>query len=226
MSKTKPCRPPVAEIVRVVCQEYKCKEEDLKSRCRKWETVDAKQTVCFLRMAYGDTAQKIGSEYGFSHPAILHNRKTAISKLTPVIPNTDHYYYKPFKTKFDGIAKQIKFDWNLLEIERNKLEDVPAPEREKKEKKVKTEKPKKAMKEIPVQPPTAAAEFNPSFLDANKVIWRILNNNWVGKRSVFTADGKVCWLEETKPENVKAYWCGNTADYKETFTKDLFIMAY
>lgn len=56
-----------------------------------------------------------------------------------------------------------------------------------------------------------------SFLDANNILWKYVNGNWIGKRSVFTFDFRSCWLENTTIENVKSWWCGKDADYLEIF---------
>lgn len=33
-----------------------------------------------------------------------------------------------------------------------------------------------------------------SFLDKKNILWRIVNNEWIGKRSVWTKDFRACWL--------------------------------
>lgn len=60
---------------------------------------------------------------------------------------------------------------------------------------------------------------NPSFLDRNKIVWKIVNGEWIGKRSVWTFDFRACWLEDTTEDNVKSWWCGSDSDYKETFKR-------
>ena len=61
---------------------------------------------------------------------------------------------------------------------------------------------------------------NCCFLDKYKVIWKLINNEWIGKRSVWTFDFRSCWLEDTTVENVKSWWCGGKhADYKEVFKR-------
>jgi len=60
---------------------------------------------------------------------------------------------------------------------------------------------------------------NPSFLDRNKIVWKIVNGEWIGKRSVWTFDFRACWLEDTTEDNVKSWWCGADSDYKETFKR-------
>ena len=62
--------------------------------------------------------------------------------------------------------------------------------------------------------------YNSRMLDENKISWRWVNGEWIGKRSVWTYDFKACWLEETTKENVKSWWCGKDADYTEIFTKN------
>jgi len=62
--------------------------------------------------------------------------------------------------------------------------------------------------------------YNSRMLDENKISWRWVNGEWIGKRSVWTYDFKACWLEDTTKENVKNWWCGKDADYTEIFTKN------
>lgn len=57
-----------------------------------------------------------------------------------------------------------------------------------------------------------------SMLDANNIVWKVIDGKWIGKRSVWTFDRRACWLEDTTLENVKSWWCGGeNADYKEVF---------
>ena len=56
-----------------------------------------------------------------------------------------------------------------------------------------------------------------SFLDKNNILWKIINGEWIGKRSVWTKDRAACWLEDTVTDNIKSLWCGENADYKEIF---------
>lgn len=56
------------------------------------------------------------------------------------------------------------------------------------------------------------------YLDKNNIVWKLVDNEWIGKRSVWTFDFKACWLEETQPSNVKSWWCGGKdSDYTEIF---------
>jgi hypothetical protein len=58
-----------------------------------------------------------------------------------------------------------------------------------------------------------------SMLDANNIVWKIVDGKWMGKRSVWTKDNRACWLEDTTKDNVKSWWCGGEhADYNEIFT--------
>ncbi len=58
------------------------------------------------------------------------------------------------------------------------------------------------------------------FLDKNNIVWKLINNKWIGKRSVWTLDHRSCWLEDTTIDNVKSWWCGGKdADYNEVFKK-------
>jgi len=58
-----------------------------------------------------------------------------------------------------------------------------------------------------------------SLLDSNRIVWKIVNDSWIGKRSVFTKDYRACWLEETTKENIQTYWCGKHSDYTEIFLR-------
>tara|TARA_R110000868_G_scaffold100230_1_gene275724 strand:+ start:455 stop:682 length:228 start_codon:yes stop_codon:yes gene_type:complete len=60
---------------------------------------------------------------------------------------------------------------------------------------------------------------NASFLDKDKILWKIINNEWIGKRSVWTVDWEACWLEDITLEDIKSWWCGKDSDYNEIFTK-------
>lgn len=44
-----------------------------------------------------------------------------------------------------------------------------------------------------------------SFLDKNNIVWKVVNGEWIGKRSVWTFDFRSCWLEDTIIENVKSW---------------------
>jgi hypothetical protein len=63
-------------------------------------------------------------------------------------------------------------------------------------------------------------EENYSFLDKNNIIWKMVNGEWIGKRSVWTKDRRGCWLEDTTIDNVKSWWCGEDSDYIEIFKRD------
>jgi hypothetical protein len=58
-----------------------------------------------------------------------------------------------------------------------------------------------------------------SFLDKNNIIWKSINDKWIGKRSVYTLDLKCCWLEDTNVDNVKIWWCGKNNNYSEIFKR-------
>ena len=60
-----------------------------------------------------------------------------------------------------------------------------------------------------------------TFLDSNNIVWKWIDGEWIGKRSVYTFDLRVCWLEDTTIDNVRSFWCGGKdADYNEIFKKD------
>lgn len=59
---------------------------------------------------------------------------------------------------------------------------------------------------------------NGTLLDKNNVMWKFVDDELVGKRSVWTLDWRACWLEDTTIDNVKTWWCdGPEADYEEVF---------
>jgi len=58
------------------------------------------------------------------------------------------------------------------------------------------------------------------FLDSDNILWKLVGDNWIGKRSIWTKDNRCCWLEDTTLENIKSYWCGGeNADYTEIFKR-------
>ena len=58
------------------------------------------------------------------------------------------------------------------------------------------------------------------FLDKNNIVWKLINDEWIGKRSVWTKDWRSCWIEDTTIDNVKTWWCGGKdADYTEVFKR-------
>lgn len=56
-----------------------------------------------------------------------------------------------------------------------------------------------------------------SFLDKDNILWRYIDDVWVGRRSVWTKDFRAVWLDEVSLQDIKSYWCGDTADYNEQF---------
>jgi hypothetical protein len=60
-------------------------------------------------------------------------------------------------------------------------------------------------------------ETKGTFLDGNNILWKIIDGKWIGKRSVWTYDFRVCWIEDTNTENIKSWWCGKDNDYLEKF---------
>lgn len=62
-----------------------------------------------------------------------------------------------------------------------------------------------------------SSAINPSFLDSDNILWKVVYGEWIGKRSVWTFDFTACWLEDTDAENVSKWWCGEDADYQEIF---------
>jgi hypothetical protein len=56
-------------------------------------------------------------------------------------------------------------------------------------------------------------------LDENKIYWKVVCGEWIGKRSVYTFGLRSCWLEEVKNEDIKSWWCGKDSDYSEIFKR-------
>lgn len=59
--------------------------------------------------------------------------------------------------------------------------------------------------------------YKNKFLDNKNILWKKIDNKWIGKRSVLTRDLKICWIEETEMNNIKYLWCGINANYLEIF---------
>lgn len=57
------------------------------------------------------------------------------------------------------------------------------------------------------------------FLDENNIIWKIINGELIGKRSVWTHDNRGVWLEDLGDSKIKREWCGENSDYDEIFRK-------
>jgi hypothetical protein len=58
-----------------------------------------------------------------------------------------------------------------------------------------------------------------SFLDKNNILWKLIDDEWIGKRSVYTFQLRPCWLEDASLENIRSWWCGKDADYNEIFKR-------
>lgn len=59
-----------------------------------------------------------------------------------------------------------------------------------------------------------------SLLDGNNILWKVVDKEWIGKRSVWCIGNRACWLEDVKTEDVKSWWCGEDADYAEIFRRN------
>lgn len=59
-------------------------------------------------------------------------------------------------------------------------------------------------------------------LDSDNILWKNIDGNIIGKRSVWTKSFKSCWIDECKKEDIKSYWCGEDADYNETFEYNIY----
>ena len=65
------------------------------------------------------------------------------------------------------------------------------------------------------------ADAKGGFLDENNILWKVIGDKWIGKRSVWTYNFRACWLENTTIDNVKSWWCGGKdADYSEIFKRN------
>jgi hypothetical protein len=62
-----------------------------------------------------------------------------------------------------------------------------------------------------------------SMLDSNNILWKLVNDKWVGKRSVWTVKNSACWLEDAMLENIKSWWCGLGEDYNEEFYRPSLV---
>ena len=60
-----------------------------------------------------------------------------------------------------------------------------------------------------------------TYLDSENILWKLVNDKLIGKRSVWNKDYSASWLEDTKPQLIDKYWCGEDADYSEIFTRKL-----
>lgn len=59
--------------------------------------------------------------------------------------------------------------------------------------------------------------FGTAYLDSDNIKWKIIDDQLIGKRSVWTFDFRTCWIEETEINNIKSWSCGRNADYSEIF---------
>ena len=65
-------------------------------------------------------------------------------------------------------------------------------------------------------------DSKPSYLDRNNVLWVLIDNKLIGKRSVCTSTFSVRWIEDVREgEVIKSYPCGKDADYEEIFIKEV-----
>jgi hypothetical protein len=63
--------------------------------------------------------------------------------------------------------------------------------------------------------------YGGEFLDKNNILWKVVNGQWIGKRSVWTKDWRACWLEDTEIDNIESWWSGSKdADYNEIFYRE------
>ena len=59
--------------------------------------------------------------------------------------------------------------------------------------------------------------FGTAYLDSDNILWKLIDDQLIGKRSVLTFDLRTCWIEETEINNIKSWWCGKDSDYSEIF---------
>jgi hypothetical protein len=60
-----------------------------------------------------------------------------------------------------------------------------------------------------------------SYLDKDRVLWFLIDDKLIGKRSVYTNTYASRWIEDVRDgETIKSYPCGKDADYNETFIKE------
>jgi len=57
----------------------------------------------------------------------------------------------------------------------------------------------------------------PIYLDSKNILWKVVNDVWVGKKSVQTKDLSVRWIDDVNIEEIKKLLCGKDADYKDEF---------
>jgi len=65
-----------------------------------------------------------------------------------------------------------------------------------------------------------ARVYNSTFLDSDKILWKLIDGEWIGKRSVYMKDLSCKWLEDIDVENIKSWWCGKESDYKQIFKRE------
>lgn len=51
------------------------------------------------------------------------------------------------------------------------------------------------------------------------ILWKRIDEKWIGKRYVQTKGLSSKWLEEVNKEDIKTWPCGEGADYNEIFYK-------
>ncbi len=55
-------------------------------------------------------------------------------------------------------------------------------------------------------------------IDGDNILWKYVNDQWVGKRYVMTTKHRHIWLSELRPgEEIKSWVSGENADYEEVF---------
>lgn len=55
------------------------------------------------------------------------------------------------------------------------------------------------------------------FLDKNYILYKWINGEFIGKRSIQTMSLRAVWIEDLKGETIKSWWCGKGSNYTEIF---------
>lgn len=59
------------------------------------------------------------------------------------------------------------------------------------------------------------------YLNKDNILWKTIDGEFIGKRSVYTTCLRAVWLEQVEKEclTIRSWWCGEDADYEEIFTR-------
>lgn len=56
-----------------------------------------------------------------------------------------------------------------------------------------------------------------SYQDKNNILWKYIDDVFIGKRSVFCNDLSYAWLGDVNTSNIRSWLCGIDSDYEEIF---------